>query len=175
MAHLFDNAPDETHELHQPPPPQRRRWIPIAVVAGLAVFGVASALLWYVWRDGLPALPSLTSFTSVTAPAAPPAEVQDKTIGLKEFQALQQQIAATTQSTAQLVAAQQAEIKRLSDQVSALAARIETLQNPAPSAQADAPAPPPAAPAARKRPAAAPKQPPGISVGGAPLPPPSGR
>ena len=172
MAHLFDNAPDETHELHQPPPPQRRRWVPIALVAGLAVFGVVSAVLWYVWGYGLPALPS---FTSITAPAAAPAEVPDKTVGLKEFQALQQQIAATTQSTAQLVAAQQAEIKRLSDQVSALTAKIETLQNPAPAAQADAPAPPPATPAGRKRPAAAPKQPPGISVGGAPLPPPSGR
>jgi uncharacterized coiled-coil protein SlyX len=171
VAHLFDNAPDETHELHQPPPP-RRRWVPIAVVAGLAVFAVASASLWYVWGYGLPALPS---FASLTAPAAPPAEVADKTVGLAELQALQQQIAATTQSTAQLVAAQQAEIKRLSDQVSALAAKIETLQNPAPSAQADAPVPPPATPAARKRPAAAAKQPPGISVGGAPLPPPSGR
>jgi uncharacterized coiled-coil protein SlyX len=124
-------------------------------------------LLWHVWRDGLPALPS---FTSATAPA--PAEVPDKTVGLKEFQALQQQIAATAQSTGQLVAAQQAEIKRLSDQVSALAAKIETLQNPAASAQADAPAAPPAATAARKRPTSAPKQPPGISVGGAPLPPP---
>jgi uncharacterized coiled-coil protein SlyX len=172
VAHLFDNAPDETHELHQPPPPQRRRWVPIAVVAGLAVFGVVAALLWYVWGNGLPALPS---FASVTAPAAAPAEVSDKNVGLKEFQALQQQIAATTQSTAQLVAAQQAEIKRLSDQLSALAAKIETLQNPAPSAQADTPASPSATPAGRKRPNAAPKQPPGISVGGAPLPPPSGR
>jgi len=95
---------------------------------------------------------------------------------LKEFEVLQQQIATTTQSTAQSVAAQQAEIKRLSDQVSALAAKIEQLQNPAPSAQAPAaPAPPPpATPAARKRPAAATPAP-GISVGGAPLPPPSGR
>ena len=172
MAHLFDNSPDETPTLHQPPP-QRRHWIPIAVVAVLAVFAVTSALLWQVWGYGLPSLPS---FSSVTAPA--PAEVPDKTVGLKEFEALQQQIAASAQSTAQSIAAQQAEIKRLSDQVSALAAKIEQLQNPAPSAQATAATPPPtapAAPAARRRPAAAPKQPSGISVGGAPLPPPSGR
>jgi uncharacterized coiled-coil protein SlyX len=169
VAHLFDNAPDETHALPQPSPP-RTRWLPIAIVAGLAVFAVASALLWNVWGDGLLALPS---FTSATAPV--PAEVPDKTVGLKEFEALQQQIAASAQSTAQSIAAQQAEIKRLSDQVSALAARIEQLQNPAPAAQATAtvPTPPPAAPAApagRKRPNSAPKQPPGISVGGAPLP-----
>jgi hypothetical protein len=168
VAHLFDNAPDETHALPQPPP-QRRRWVPIAVVAGLAVFAVVSAALWQVWGVGLPTLPA---FTSAIAPA--PADVPDKTVGLKDLEALQQQIAATAQSTAQSVAAQQAEIRRLSDQVAALAAKIEQLQNPAPSAQADAPAPP-AAPAGRKRPAAASKQPPGISVGGAPLPPPSGR
>ena len=160
MAHLFDNAPDET-KLH-PPAPQRRRWVPIAVVAGLALFGAASALLWHAWGNGLSALPS---FTSATAPA--PAEVPDKTVGLKEFQGFQQQIAATVQSTAQLVAAQQAEIKRLSDQVSALTAKIDALQPPAASTQAAAPAPPP--PAARKRPGAA-KLPPGISTGGAPLP-----
>ena len=167
MAHLFDNAPDETPTL-QPPPPPRTRWLPIAIVAALAVFAVTSALLWNVWGDGLPALPS---FTSATAPA--PAAVPDKTVGLKEFEALQQQIAASAQSTAQSIAAQQADIKRLSDQVSALAARIEQLQNPAPPAQPTATVPPPpAAPAARKRPNSAPKQPPGISVGGAPLPPP---
>jgi uncharacterized coiled-coil protein SlyX len=107
--------------------------------------------------------------SSGAAPGAAPAE--DKTVGLKDFQAFQQQITATLQSTAQLVAAQQAEIKRLSDQVAALGATIDTLQRPAASAQAAAPAPP-APVAARKKPAA-PKQPPAISVGGAPLPPPT--
>jgi uncharacterized coiled-coil protein SlyX len=143
--------------------------VPIAVVAGLALLGSASAWAWYVWGDGLPALPSFTS--SGPAPGAAPAEVPDKTVGLKDFQAFQQQIAATMQSTAQLVAAQQAEIKRLSDQVAALSAKIDTLQPPAASAQAAAPVPPPPpTAAARKRPPT-PKQPPGISVGGAPLPP----
>jgi uncharacterized coiled-coil protein SlyX len=166
VAHLFDNAPEEAGELHQPAP-QRRRWIPVAAVAGLALFGAASALLWHAWSGGLPALPSFTS----GAPGAAPAQVPDKTVGLKDFQAFQQQIAATMQSTAQLVAAQQAEIKRLSDQVSALAAKIDALQPPAASAPAAAPVPPPPPPpsAAKKRPAAA-KLPPGISTGGAPLP-----
>jgi uncharacterized coiled-coil protein SlyX len=112
--------------------------------------------------------------SSVAAPGAAPGEVPDKSVGLKDFQAFQQQITGTLQSTAQLVAAQQAEIKRLSDQVAALGATIDTLQRPAASAQAAAPAPPPAPAAPRKKPAA-PKQPPAISVGGAPLPPPSGR
>jgi uncharacterized coiled-coil protein SlyX len=151
VAHLFDNALDETDEL-------RRRWVPIAVVAGLAMVGSASALLWRASGSSLPALPS---FTSGAAPAAAPADAPDKPVGLKDFQAFQQQIAATMQSTAQLVAAQQAEIKRLSDQVSALAARIDALQPPAASAPAAAPVPPPppaaaAAPSRRQesRPAA---------------------
>jgi uncharacterized coiled-coil protein SlyX len=164
---LFDNAPDEIEDLH-PPVPERRRWVPIAVVAGLALLGSGSAWAWYTWGDGLPALPSFTS--SVAAPGAAPA-VPDKTVGLKDFQAFQQQIAATLQSTGQLVAAQQAEIKRLSDQVAALAGKIDAQQRAA-SAQAVPPAPPPSPPpaaAARKR-AASPKEPPAISVGGAPLP-----
>lgn len=168
MAHLFDNAHEEA--LDQQSAPTRRRWVPIAAAAGLALFGSASALLWNAWGGGLPSLPS---FTSSAAPGSAAAETPDKTVGLKDFQAFQQQIATTVQSTAQLVAAQQAEIKRLSDQVAALAAKIDTLQRPAASAQAAAPVPPPPPappPAARKRPIA-PKQPPGISVGGAPLPP----
>jgi uncharacterized coiled-coil protein SlyX len=163
VAHLFDNAPDEIEDLHQPAP-ERRRWVPIAVAAGLAISGAASALLWRSWDGGLPALPSFMSS------GAAPAEVPDKSVGLKDFQAFQQQITGTLQSTAQLVAAQQAEIKRLSDQVAALGATIDTLQRPAASAQATAPAAPPAPAASRKK-SAAPKQPPGISVGGAPLPP----
>jgi uncharacterized coiled-coil protein SlyX len=169
VAHLFDNTREEAGDVQQPAP-GRGRWVPIAVAAGLALFGSASALLWNAWGGGLPALPS---FTSSAAPGAAPADIPDKTVGLKDFQAFQQQIGATVQSTAQLVAAQQAEIKRLSDQVAALAAKIDTLQRPAASAQAAAPVPPPPAPppaaAARKKPAAA-KLPPGISTGGAPLP-----
>jgi uncharacterized coiled-coil protein SlyX len=168
VAHLFDNAREEAGDLKEPAP-GHRRWITTAVAAGLALFGAGSAVLWHTWGGGLPALPS---FTSSAASGSAPAETPDKTVGLKDFQAFQQQIAATAQSTAALVAAQQAEIKRLSDQVAALGAKIDTLQRPAASAQAAAPVPPPAPPpaAARKR-AAAPKQPPpAISVGGAPLP-----
>jgi uncharacterized coiled-coil protein SlyX len=170
VAHLFDNARDEL-DPQQQPAPQRRRWVWVAAVAGLAMSGSASALLYRAWGDSLPAFPS---FASVAAPgaaapgaAAPPAEPADTPVGSKEFRAFQQQIAGPLQSTAQLVAAQQAEIKRLSDRVAALAATIDALQHPAVSAQAAIPAP--AAPPARKKPAAA-KLPPGISTGGAPLP-----
>jgi uncharacterized coiled-coil protein SlyX len=172
VAHLFDNHPDDAGYETEPEPapaPQRKRWVTIAVAAALlAVIGASSAVLWHSFGGGLPALPS---FASTTEPAATPAAVADKPAGLKDLQALQQQIAGSMQSTAQLLAAQQAELKRLADQVAVLTAKVDLLERPAASAQASLPAaaPPPAAP--RKRPIA-PKQPAGISVGGAPLPPP---
>ena len=78
MAHLFDNAPDETEELHQPVP-ERRRWVPIAVVIGLALLGSGSAWLWNAFGNGLPALPSFTS--SVAAPGPPPPRSRTKPSG----------------------------------------------------------------------------------------------
>jgi uncharacterized coiled-coil protein SlyX len=158
----FDDAPDDQDR--DPP----RRWVWAAAVAGLAMLGSASALGWHALGGGMPALPS---FASVTVPgAAPAAAVADKAVGSRDFEAFQQQTAGSLQSTAQLLAAQQAEIKRLSDQVSALTAKIDILQHPTASAQA---AMPPAAPAPRKKPAAAKPAAPAISTGGAPLPQPT--
>jgi uncharacterized coiled-coil protein SlyX len=164
VAHLFDNANDGV-DYQVPPAPARRRWVTPVVVACLVLVGAGSAVAWHSWGGGWPGWPALALGT---APPEP-----EKPVALKDFQALQQQAATASQSTAQQLAAQQAEIKRLSDQVAALAARIDTLQNTAASAQAatPAPSPPPPPPAARKR-TAAPKQQPAISVGGAPLPPP---
>jgi hypothetical protein len=171
LAHLFDNALDPD-DRQQHAPSARRPWLWAAGVAGLAIIGIASALAWRAY-DGSPlTLPSFLSGTEQTA--APPAvAAADKPVTLKDVQAVQQQIAGPLQSNAQLLAAQQAEIKRLSDQVSALAAKVEALERPPASAQASLPASAPPSPAPvgpRKKPAAA-KPPSGISVGGAPLPP----
>jgi hypothetical protein len=173
VAHLYDNHPDDAgYEAEQVPAPQRKRWVMIAIaVPLLAATGVASAFAWHAY-GGVPLTLPLPSFAWLTGPPATPAVVADKPVGLKDLQALQQQIAAPLQSNAQLLTAQQAELKRLADQVSALAAKVEALEHPPASAQASLPAsaPPAPAPAApRKRPAA-PKAPPGISTGGAPLP-----
>jgi uncharacterized coiled-coil protein SlyX len=146
--------------------PEPRRWVWAGAIVGLAMLGSVSALAWHALGGGMPPMPS---FASVTGAA--PATVADKAVGSKDFEALQQQTAASLQSTAQLLSAQQAEIKRLSDQVSALTAKIDTLQHPTASAQASMP--PPAAPAARKKPAAVKPAAPAISTGGAPLPQPS--
>jgi hypothetical protein len=170
---LYDNHPDDAgYEAEQAPAPRRMRWVTIAVAAALlAATGVASAFAWRAYGGGIP-LTLPPSFAFGTGQPATSAVVADKPVGLKDLQALQQQIAAPLQSNAQLLAAQQAELKRLADQVSALTAKVEALEHPPASAQASLPAsaPPPPAPAApRKRPAA-PKSPPGISTGGAPLP-----
>jgi uncharacterized coiled-coil protein SlyX len=168
VAHLFETAVEEPGD--RLVPPARRRWIWPVVVAGLAILGTASAFAWRAYDGGPLTLPSFLSGTGQTA--VPPAvAAADKAVTLKDLQALQQQVAGPLQSNAQLLAAQQAEIKRLSDQVSALAAKVEALEHPPASAQASLPAPaPPATAAARKKPAA-PKTPAGISVGGAPLTP----
>lgn len=143
----------------------------IVVAVMLACFGSGTALASRAFGIAVPGFPS--SSTSVASTAAPVAE---KPIGLRDLQALQQQIAGSVQSTERLLTAQQAqqaEIKRLSDQVAALSGKLELLQRPIASAQAAIPVPRPKAAAAR------PKKPPpvqttgAISTGGAPLAPPT--
>ncbi|MES2196515.1 MAG: hypothetical protein V4517_19010 [Pseudomonadota bacterium] len=98
----------------------------------------------------------------------------DKPVGLSDLTGLQQQIAGSVQSTERLLAAQQAqqaEIKRLSDQVAALSGKLELLQRPMAAAQAAIPAPAPKPVAAAKPKKPAPILSTGsISTGGAPLP-----
>jgi hypothetical protein len=152
----FDDTPDEE--------PGSRVLVHIVVAVMLAGAGSGSALLWRAYGVGLP------SFTSAASSAAP---VADKPVGLRDFQESQQKIAGAMQSTEKLLTAQQAEIKRLSDQVAVLSGKLDLLQRPIASAQGaiPAPAPKPVAPAPRKKPATL--QPAGaISTGGAPLPPP---
>jgi hypothetical protein len=167
---LYDDHPDDAgYEAEQVPAPRRMRWGTIAVAAALlAATGVASAFAWRAY-GGVPLTLPLPSFAWVTGQPATPAVAADKPVGLKDLQALQQQIAGPLQSNEQLLSAQQAELKRLADQVSALAAKVDVLEHPPASAQALLPAPAPSAAAPRKK-SAAPKLPPGISTGGAPLP-----
>jgi hypothetical protein len=175
VAHLFDNHPDDAVFDTRPAPRRPRAMLLTVAVIALAAIGAGSAVLWHSFGGSLP-LPSFISTSATETPPPAPVAVADKPVGLKDLQALQQQITGSIQSNAQLLASQQAELKRLTDQVAVLTAKVDLLERPAASAQASvpSPAPPPAAAAApRKRPAA-PKQPAaaGISVGGAPLPPP---
>lgn len=108
-------------------------------------------------------------FTSAARPAAP----ADKPVMLGDLRALQQQIAGSVQTTERLLAAQQAEIKRLSDQVVVLSGKLDLLQRPLTSAQGAIPPPAPKPVTSAAKPKPAPVQTTGtISTGGAPLPPP---
>ena len=173
VTYRTDEELDETSD----EAPGRGPLFHIVVAVMLACFGSGSAVLWQAFGMGLPVLPSFTSVASSAAPVA------DKPVGLSDLRALQQQIAGSVQATERLLAAQQAEIKRLSDQVAALSGKLDLMQRPLASAQAaipapaPAPAPKPVAPAPRKKPA--PAQSTGaistgaISTGGAPLPAPA--
>ncbi|WP_271606178.1 MULTISPECIES: hypothetical protein [unclassified Bradyrhizobium] len=114
---------------------------------------------------------------------APPAhEVAPQTLGLSpedravllETQSGQQKTADELAELNRNVDAQQADLKRISDQITALTQRIEELQKPA-AVVSPAPAPAPSSPPVRttskpaKRDVRPPKPQGPVSVGGAPL------
>ncbi|MET0877861.1 MAG: hypothetical protein ABWY14_12030 [Tardiphaga sp.] len=152
------------------------------VIVVAVVIAAAAGFAWLAYGDRLSELSALTS----SAGPAPVTASDTSSVATAEFLAFQQQTSAALQSATQMLTAQQAEMKRLSDDVASLTAKIDQLQGsvasvrtapppvvPArPTAAAPAPAavPPAAAPAApRKRPTA-PRPAGAISVGGAPLP-----
>jgi hypothetical protein len=147
---------------YEPEEPEARRKAPLVLVAiGLAVLGSASAFGWRAY-SGSPYLSSAVATSS--------AGTEAKTVGLAEFQAFQQQIAGQIQANAQNFAAQQADVKRLSDQLALVSGKLDAIQSSIASARAALPA---ATPPAAKKPAK-PKPPAErISTGGAPLPPPT--
>jgi uncharacterized coiled-coil protein SlyX len=137
-----------------------KRWILVFVtVAGLAMIGVASAFAWRVY-GGSPYPTFALGSSSATEP---------KMDGFDEFRAFQQQVLGQIQSNAQLLAAQQVESKRLSDQIALLSAKIDAIQSSISSARAAVPA------ATLRQPKKPAKPTPSarISTGGAPLPPPT--
>jgi len=173
VAYRTDDAYDVGDEAYDVDEEEPKRGLAswILIVALLMGTGSGSALLWRTFGGG-PILPPLTSTSVASAEKQP---------GQGDLEALRQQITGSIQSTQQLVVAQQAEIKRLSDQVSALQGKLDLLQRPVTSAQAAMPAavPKTVAPAPKKKsdvvkPVAAKpvevKPTPGpISTGGAPL------
>jgi hypothetical protein len=160
---VTDGGGDDDYEYTLEKRPRSRALFWIVVIVILAATGIGSALLWRAYGNGIPGFPSLTSAADSATPA-------DKPVGLTDFQAFQQQIVGTMQSTDQVLAAQDAEIKRLSDQVSALSAKLDSLEHPLAQAVDPATAPKPAGAAPKKKPVA-PRPAGAISTGGAPLPP----
>lgn len=139
----------------EPEDTRRGRSLIVGAVV-LAIIGSGSAFAWRAY--GRTPYPTF-DFGSSTDSAEP------QTVGVDEFRAYQQKIAEQTQANAQAWAAQQADVKRLSEQMAAVSAKVDALQSAISSARAAMPA---AAPARPKKPA--PKPAARISTGGAPLP-----
>jgi uncharacterized coiled-coil protein SlyX len=137
---------DDRYEVDDEEEPRRGLLSWILIIALLAGTGSGSAVLWRTFGGG-PILTSLTSTTTAVAAAEKPS-------GRGDLDLLRQEITGSVQSTQQLLAAQQAEIKRLTEQVSALSGKLELLQRPVTSAQAAIPAPAPkgVVPAPKKKP-----------------------
>lgn len=129
---------DADYESPQEPKPSRLFWI--IMIPLLAIVGVVLAFLWHAYGNNLSALPfSASENGSSTVPSG---SVAEKYVGLNAFQAFQLQLAGQMQGTTQLLTSQQTEIKRLSDQVTALSEKIDEVQRlttPAPVSKQIAP------------------------------------
>jgi uncharacterized coiled-coil protein SlyX len=137
----------------------RRSWIfrLFAAIAGVAIFAGAAAYL-LLNHDHL--------FDTAPAAQLPISVSVEETVSLEDFRSFQQDMAAKLEAVRLAAADQQADLRRLAEQMSALAAKLDTLQ----SAAVAAPVRPPVV-AMSKRPVPPKKPASTISVGGAPLPP----
>ena len=162
MAWQYDNNDDD----YAPPEePKAKRGLPFIVIGAcvLAIIGSGSAFAWRAYGG--------SSYFSFALGSSPASTTEPKTVGLDDFRAFQQQIAGQLQSNAQILAAQQAEVKRLSDQMAAVSAKMDAIQSSIAFARAAIPATaPPRSPQPKKP--AKPNPSPRISIGGAPLPAP---
>ena len=126
---------------------------PVALAAAaliIVVLGVSSVALWRVYTGNSPEQERITSLRLMQARATQASEqLVEKTRSLEvsqqesidQLQAVQDQL----QVLKRLVVAQQADAKRLSDQVGSLTGAIDTLRQSFASAQSAEPSDPPAA------------------------------
>jgi hypothetical protein len=143
----YQTDPYVTDDVHEDDEISDRKLVSrILIVTILVGIGCGSALAWR-WPFRFGAIPPVP--VSSTTDAAP----VDKPTGNGDLAALRQMITESTQASQRLLAAQDAEIKRLSDQVLALSSKLE-LMHPMTSAQAAMPMPTPG-PAGAPIPAAA--------------------
>ena len=171
MTDDFDNQIEPNQ---QPISLKRRRGTSgVLMPVGVAVVLVAGC--FYLWLNYGGLLQAESGVGHQTA-----ALRSRETVSLEDFQSFQRQTADALQSSVQDRAVQKADFKSLSDQLSALTAKVDALQSASAqsSQQAGAPslpAQPPVVASARRKPSV-PKTTGGISVGGAPLPasPPTG-
>jgi hypothetical protein len=160
---------------------RRSRMFPIALI----VFAICAGTTAYLWiNHGNQVRTANFATPQATGPAAASGE---QSVSRADFATFQRQTADSLQSATENLEAQKVDLKKLSDQMTDLVAKVDALRN----AEATAPISPPvknsisAQPVVPPRPAAlaqgrkpqAPRSTGSISVGGAPLPitPPSDR
>jgi hypothetical protein len=166
------DQPNHASQLDQPLVlAQRRSRISGALTfVALVVIASALALLWFTYGD----LVRSALFPALSIP--PTVASGEEPVSQKDIESLKRQTAESLQSMSNDLDAQKQQLKTLSDQVSALTAKVDALLSATAPAQTTGV---PAQPVAPARPAvvAAPRKPPTpkpsgrISVGGAPLPP----
>jgi hypothetical protein len=160
---------------------RRSRMFPIALI----VFAICAGTSAYLWiNHGNQVRTANFATPQATGPAA---AIGEQSVSRADFDIFQRQTADALHSASENLEAQKADLKKLSDQITDLVAKVDALRN----AEATAPISPPvknsisAQPVVPPRPAAlaqgkkpqAPRPTGSISVGGAPLPiaPPSDR
>ena len=116
----------ETHLAQLPVAPQSGpTGVPVILVSLSALAVISAAFVI--------ALPNFNWFVDKSSRELASSSMSDGVVGgsLKEIQSLQQQNAAVLESLTQNSAAQQADLKKISDQLSSLAMRMDALQNAA--------------------------------------------
>ncbi|UQR61196.1 hypothetical protein LRP30_30095 [Bradyrhizobium sp. C-145] len=143
---------------------RRFSWILAIVVIS---FGLCAGAAYY-WTDIEAVFATSSVHEAASKPGLPPEDRE----ALSEIRLGQQMARDELAELNRNIGAQQADLKRMADQIEALTAKIESLQNiPVPASVLSAPSPPAAHPTLRpaKR-VVQPSKPEGpISVGGAPL------
>ena len=167
MAHRTDDPYEVENESFEEVEPRKRGLLSWILIVGLLIgTGSGSAVAYNAFgRNQL-----FSFFQSPTQPVA----AATKPMEPADVESLQKQIASSVQATEARLAAQQAELKRLTDEVTALAGRLDILM-PTTPARGAVPTPTIAIPKKRAAKPAAAKpndaNPPGpVSTGGTPLP-----
>lgn len=159
-----------------PPPVTLRRGKPMRTIVTLVFLLIVAAGAGFVWLNYDRLMSTSHALMEGGQDAGAPVGALESAVSAKDFEAFQQQTATSLQSATDALAAQQTELKRLSDQIAALTSKIDLLQSsgPAPSPTAPrttaAPPRPVAATVPPRRKPPVPKPAGAISVGGAPLP-----
>jgi uncharacterized coiled-coil protein SlyX len=138
----------------------------IALFVVLLALGAAAGFTWLRHGDRLL---EVTSLASSAGSSAAVAATDASLVAASDFQSFQQQTAEALQSVTELLTAQQAQLKRLSDDVSGLSTKIDQMQSTLASGTTASLPPARLSVTVPRRKPPTPRPAGAISVGGAPL------